>query len=186
MKSTPTPLAGVMLIEPRVFGDERGEFYEAWQRERYREAGIKAEFVQSNVSRSTRGVVRGLHYQWPRPQGKLVSVVQGAVFDVAVDIRPQSPAFRHWFGAELNADNHHQLYIPPGYAHGFQALSDDVIFTYLCTDIYYPAGDRVLAWNDDTIAVEWPLAVTSLSPKDAAAPRLSDVSPEHLPPLQPC
>ncbi|GAB4188305.1 MAG: dTDP-4-dehydrorhamnose 3,5-epimerase [Wenzhouxiangellaceae bacterium] len=181
MTVTETTLPGVLLIEPRVFADERGEFLETWHQHRYQQAGIQHDFVQANQSLSQRGVVRGLHHQWPRPQGKLVQVVRGAVFDVAVDIRTGSPTRGHWFGVELSAANHRQLYIPPGFAHGFQALADDTVFTYLCTDYYWPQGDQVIAWNDPDIAIEWPLPATGLSAKDAAAAPLRAVDEAQLP-----
>jgi len=176
-----TTLPGVIIIEPRVFADERGSFMETWQRERYREAGIAENFVQANLSRSARGVVRGLHHQWPRPQGKLVQVVHGAVFDVAVDIRPHSATFKQWFGLELSAENRRQLYLPPGFAHGFQALTEDAAFSYLCTDAYWPQGDRVIAWNDPELQIQWPLPVTGVSAKDATARQLSDIPEDELP-----
>lgn len=154
---------------------------EAWQQQRYLEPPIGARFVQSNLSRSKKGVLRGLHHQWPRPQGKLVQVVHGAVFDVAVDIRPDSPTFRQWVGVELSGDNNRQLYIPPGFAHGFQALTDMAAFHYLCTDVYWPEGDRVIAWHDPAIGIDWPLPVAGLSAKDEAADLLSDIAATQLP-----
>lgn len=181
MKIIETALPGVVIIEPRVFADERGQFMESWQQQRYLESPVAATFVQANLSRSKQGVVRGLHHQWPRPQGKLVQVVDGAVFDVAVDIRPDSPTFKQWVGVELSAENARQLYIPPGFAHGFQALTDMAAFNYLCTDIYWPQGDQVIAWNDAEIGVEWPLATSGLSDKDAQAKPLAEIDPQHLP-----
>lgn len=183
MKIISTELPGVLIFEPRRFADERGEFMETWQAQRYREAGIAQALVQANLSRSKRGVIRGLHHQWPRPQGKLVQVIQGAVFDVAVDIRPDSPTFKQWFGLELSADNGRQFYIPPGFAHGFQALTDDAAFHYMCTDVYHPAGDRSIAWNDAELAINWPLPAQGLSAKDAAALPLAQQASEALPTL---
>ena len=176
-----TELAGVVIIEPRIFSDERGSFMESWQRERYLESPVAADFVQSNLSRSKKGVLRGLHHQWPRPQGKLVQVIQGAVYDVAVDIRPDSPTFKRWIGVELSAENGRQLYIPPGFAHGFQALTDMAAFHYLCTDIYWPEGDRVIAWNDAEFNIKWPLPVAGLSQKDEQALPLNEQVAEALP-----
>lgn len=156
MKVTETKLPGVLIIEPRVFGDERGFFMENFQQERYREIGIDQPFVQDNHSRSSRGVLRGLHYQKTHPQGKLVSCSRGAVFDVAVDINPESPTFTQYVGVELNDENHAQLWIPPGYAHGFCVLSDIADFQYKCTDYYHPEDEAGIAWNDPEISIEWP------------------------------
>lgn len=156
MKVTETKLPGVLIIEPRVFGDERGFFMETFQQERYREIGIDQPFVQDNHSRSSRGVLRGLHYQKTHPQGKLVSCSRGAVFDVAVDINPESPTFTQYIGVELNDENHAQLWIPPGYAHGFCVLSDIADFQYKCTDFYHPEDEAGIAWNDPEISIEWP------------------------------
>ncbi len=175
-----TPLDGVLLIAPKVFGDARGFFLETFQARRYAEAGIPAPFVQDNHSRSARGVLRGLHYQIERPQGKLVMVTKGAVFDVAVDIRKDSPTFGQWFGSELNDENHHQLYVPPGFAHGFCVLSEQADFLYKCTETYAPELERSIIWNDPDIAVAWPLEAPSLSARDAQAPRLKDVPPAYL------
>lgn len=156
MKVTKTKLPGVLIIEPRVFGDERGFFMETFQQERYQEIGIDLPFVQDNHSRSSRGVLRGLHYQKSHPQGKLVSCSRGAVFDVAVDINPESPTFTQYVGVELNDENHAQLWIPPGYAHGFCVLSDIADFQYKCTDFYHPEDEGGVAWNDPEIGIEWP------------------------------
>lgn len=176
-----TSLPGVVLIEPRVHGDARGWFFEAFHRARFAEAGLPTDFPQANVSRSAAGVVRGLHYQWPKPQGKLVWVLEGSVLDVVADIRPGSPHFRRWYAVELSAANHRMLYVPPGFAHGFAVLSEDATFSYLCTELYDPAADRAIAWNDPQIGVEWPLAEPSLSAKDRSAPRLAEVDPACLP-----
>ncbi len=175
-----TPLDGVLLIAPKVFGDARGFFLETFQARRYAEAGIPSPFVQDNHSRSARGVLRGLHYQIERPQGKLVMVTKGAVFDVVVDIRRNSPTFGQWLGAELNDDNHHQLYVPPGFAHGFRVLSEQADFLYKCTEYYAPELERSIIWNDPDIAISWPLEAPSLSARDAQAPRLKDVPPAYL------
>ena len=183
MKLLPTTLPGVALIEPVVFGDDRGFFFEAFNRERFAAAGLPTDFPQANTSRSARGVLRGLHHQLPRPQGKLVWVVEGSVFDVAVDIRRGSPHFGRWFGAELGAGNHRMMYVPPGFLHGFQVLSEYATFSYLCTELYDSSCDRSVAWNDPDIGIAWPIAQPQLSGKDRAAPRLADVSPDHLPEL---
>nr|MCU0890415.1 dTDP-4-dehydrorhamnose 3,5-epimerase [Sandarakinorhabdus sp.] len=151
-----TPLPGVLLIEPRVFGDARGFFLESWNRQSFAEAGLDMDFVQDNHSRSSRGVLRGLHYQLHNPQGKLVRVTQGAVFDVAVDIRRASPHFGRWVGYELSADNHRMLWIPPGFAHGFLVLSDTADFLYKCTTLYDPPSDRGIRWDDPAIGIDWP------------------------------
>ncbi len=178
-----TPLPGVLIIEPKVFGDARGFFLETFQARRYAEAGIDLPFVQDNLSRSVKGTLRGLHFQQPQPQGKLVYVLAGAVFDVCVDIRSGSPTFGRWFGLELSADNHLQLWIPPGFAHGFCVLSDSADFAYKCTALYAPEFDRGIAWNDPDIGIRWPIENPLLSKKDAAAPRLKDalVLPTYRP-----
>jgi len=181
-----TGLPGVCLIEPRAFGDERGWFLENWREESYREAGIALRAAQINTSHSARNVLRGLHYQWPEPQGKLVWVSQGAVFDVAVDIRPDSPSFRQWFGIELSAANHHQLWIPPGFAHGFQVLSESATFSYLCTAPYRPDYDACIAWDDPSIGIDWPQQPSSLSERDRVAPRLEQIAMERLPACESC
>lgn len=172
---TQTALPGVMLIEPKVFGDERGFFLESWNARVFADAGLDMAFVQDNHSRSARGVLRGLHYQLNAPQGKLVRVTAGAVFDVAVDIRRSSPHFGRWTGHELSDANKRMLYIPPGFAHGFLVTSERADFLYKCTTLYDPVADRGIAWNDPDIAIDWPLAdiVPQLSGKDAAAPRLA-------------
>ena len=172
---TETNLPGVKLIEPKVFGDDRGFFLESWNARAFAGAGIDVAFVQDNHSRSARGVLRGLHYQIVEPQGKLVRVVSGAVFDVAVDVRRSSPHFGRWTGAELSADNKRMLWVPPGFAHGFIVLSETADFMYKCTTLYAPARDRGIAWNDPDIGIEWPFdGEPQLSAKDAAAPRLAD------------
>ena len=181
MKVSETDLPGVLLIEPKAFGDRRGFFYESYQRERYRDAGIPLDFVQDNVSRSRRGVLRGLHFQLEFPQGKLVSVTHGAVFDVAVDIRVGSPTFGRWAGAEINDDNHRQLYVPPGFAHGFCVLSDSVDFMYKCTDYYHPEDEGGVLWSDPDIGIDWPLSDPTLSDRDATYAPLNDIDPVRLP-----
>jgi len=182
VKITETRLPGVLLIEPDVFGDHRGYFMESWNRRRYGEAGLDRDFVQDNLSLSRRGILRGLHYQWPQPQGKLVQVLQGAVFDVAVDIRRGSPTFGQWVGYELSADNHLQLFVPEGFAHGFCVLSEQALFAYKCTDFYNPDTEHSLLWNDPDIGIEWPLTDPLLSDKDAAAAPLNETGRADLPP----
>lgn len=181
MKVIDTDLPGVKIVEPRVFGDQRGWFMETWRRENYIEHGIGPDFVQSNASQSARGVLRGLHYQWPEPQGKLVWVSHGRVFDVAVDIRPGSAHFGRWTGVELSAENKRQLWVPEGFAHGFQVLSDAATFSYLCTRPYRAEYDAAIAWNDPRIGLDWPLPPTDLSDKDRAAPTLDRVPVDRLP-----
>ncbi len=166
--------AGVLRLEPKAFGDTRGWFMEAWNRERYREAGIELDLMQMNVSRSTKGVLRGLHFQEPDPQGKLVMALSGAVFDVAVDIRQGSPHFGQWWGAELTEDNHHQLWVPPGFAHGFEVLSDTALFAYLVSERYIAEHDRAIRYDDPEINITWRTENPALSAKDSAAPTLSN------------
>ena len=174
MKVSETTLPGVLLIEPTVFGDSRGFFMETWNAARFREAGLDLQFVQDNQSRSARGVLRGLHYQEPNPQGKLVRCSRGALFDVAVDIRRGSPQFGRWNGAELSDENRLMLWIPPGFAHGFCALTEIADLAYKCTAFYDAASDRAIAWNDPDIGIDWPVTTPTLSAKDSAAPRLRD------------
>lgn len=181
-----TGLPGVMRIEPQVFGDQRGWFLENWRDERFAESGIHAGFAQVNTSHSRFGVLRGLHYQWPEPQGKLVWVTAGRVFDVAVDIRTDSPYFGRWTAVELSAENHHQLWIPEGFAHGFQVLSEQATFSYLCTRPYRPDYDACIAWNDARIGVRWPHAPSALSSRDAAAAELDRIPKEQLPRCEYC
>ncbi len=175
MKVIETQLAGVLIIEPKVFGDHRGFFLETFQVERYRDAGIGLPFVQDNHSRSQRGVLRGLHFQRTRPQGKLVSVSYGAVYDVIVDINPDSPTCGQYVGVELNDENHRQLWVPPGYAHGFCVLSEVADFQYKCTDYYQPEDEGGLLWNDPDVGIPWPVAEPQLSAKDQLNPRLRDL-----------
>jgi len=175
MKALPTTLPGVVLLELDVFGDARGRFMETYRRERYLEhgVGVGLEFVQDNYSRSVKDTLRGLHYQLAHPQGKLVHVTRGEVFDVAVDIRTGSPTFGQWFGATLSEDNHRQMWIPPGFAHGFVVTSDSADFVYKCTAAYAPADDRSILWSDPELAITWPLAGEPLlSKRDVAAPGL--------------
>ncbi|RUQ33004.1 MAG: dTDP-4-dehydrorhamnose 3,5-epimerase [Candidatus Competibacteraceae bacterium] len=181
MKVITTELAGVLLLEPKVFGDVRGFFLETWQAARYAEAGLPERFVQDNQSRSRRGVLRGLHYQLIQPQGKLVWVTRGTVFDVAVDIRQGSPQFGRWYGCVLDDIDHRQLYIPPGFAHGFCVLSDEADFFYKCTDYYHPQSERGIAWNDPAIGIDWPLQEVSLSGKDQQNQQLAAQRSEDLP-----
>ena len=181
MKIVATELAGCVIIEPRVFGDARGFFYESYNADKYKNAGMDLRFVQTNVSRSARGVLRGLHYQWPNPQGKLVSVLEGEVYDVAVDIRHGSPTFGRWVAAVLSAENKRHFWIPEGFAHGFAVLSDYATFSYQCTALYDHAADAAVRWNDAAIAIDWPLAQPLLSDKDSRAPFLADVPREKLP-----
>lgn len=175
MNIVETVLPGVLIIEPKVFGDHRGFFLETFQLERYREAGITLPFVQDNHSRSQRGVLRGLHLQLNRPQGKLVSCSRGAVYDVAVDINPESPTCGQYVGVELSDDNHRQLWIPPGYAHGFCVLSDVADFQYKCTDFYFPDDETGLVWNDPEVSIPWPIATPKLSEKDQKLPTLQQL-----------
>lgn len=168
MKVTPTAIPDVLLIEPKIFGDARGFFFESFNQKSFNEAtGLDVSFVQDNHSRSTKGVLRGLHYQVQQPQGKLVRVVRGAVFDVAVDIRKGSPTFGRWVGAELSEDNHRQFWVPAGLAHGFLVLSETADFLYKTTDYYAPQHERCIAWDDPDIGIDWPTTATpQLSAKD--------------------
>jgi dTDP-4-dehydrorhamnose 3,5-epimerase len=169
MKATPTALSEVLLIEPRVFGDARGFFFESYNRRTLAAVGVGDEFVQDKHSRSTRGVLRGLHYQVRHAQGKLVRVTEGEVFDVVVDMRRSSPTFTRWVGVHLSAKNRHMLWIPPGFAHGFLVLSDVAEFLYKTTDYWYPEFERTLLWNDPALGIDWPLtAAPTLAAKDSA------------------
>jgi dTDP-4-dehydrorhamnose 3,5-epimerase len=180
MKVLRCPLEGLLIIEPKVFGDARGFFLESWNRNRYREAGLDAEFVQDNVSFSRRGILRGLHHQNPNPQGKLLQVLLGEVFDVAVDIRRSSPTFGKWHGLLLSAENKRQFYVPPGFAHGFAVVSDTALFHYKCTEFYSPKDEISIRWDDPDIGIEWPVKEPLLSEKDAKALRLREAPPERL------
>lgn len=182
MKVTAMPLSGMLLIEPRLFQDQRGYFYETFQAERYLPFGIAAPFVQDNFSHSKRNVIRGLHYQLNHPQGKLVWVTRGCVLDVAVDIRLGSPTFGQSVTIELSASNHHQLYLPPGFAHGFCVLSEEADFIYKCTDYYDPSSERGIIWNDEDLKIAWPASAEPvLTEKDLFYPKLKDVPVDQLP-----
>lgn len=181
MKVTPTPLDGLLLIEPRCFQDERGFFLESYQSTRYREAGILDQFVQDNQSRSAKGVLRGLHFQVKRPQAQIVTVMRGRVFDVAVDLRPASPTFGQWFGVELSDAGPRQLYMAPGFAHGFCVLSDWADLHYKVSRIYNPHDEGGLLWNDPNVGIQWPIDSPHVTPRDAAYPRLRDLSQAQLP-----
>jgi len=170
MEFIPTRIPDVLLVKPKVFGDSRGYFLETWQSDRFAAGGLPQVFVQDNHSHSTQWILRGLHYQIEQPQGKLVRVSRGAVFDVAVDLRRSSPTFGQWVGAELSDTNHHMLWVPPGFAHGFLTLSERVDFQYKCTDFYAPQYERVLQWNDPELGIDWPLppgVVPQLAARDA-------------------
>ena len=176
MNVVTTDLPGVLIIEPKVFGDERGFFYESFNAKVFKEAtGLNTQFIQDNHSRSQRGVLRGLHFQRTRPQGKLVSVSRGAVYDVAVDIDPKSPTCGQFVGVELNDENHRQLWVPPGYAHGFCVLSEVADFQYKCTDLYFPEDEGGLIWNDPDVNIPWPISEPQLSAKDQHNPGLRDL-----------
>jgi len=184
MKVTKTSLPGVLLVDVDFFPDERGYFFEAYQFERYAAAGIASPFVQDNVSFSSKGVLRGLHLQHPHAQIKLVSVLVGEIFDVAVDVRVGSPHFGQWTSAILSGDNHRQLLVPEGYAHGFCVLSETALVTYKVSERHEPSSALAVAWNDPDIGVTWPVSDTILSEKDAVAPHLRDIAPDHLPQYQ--
>ncbi len=177
MKFIETAIAGPVIIEPRVFGDDRGFFMESWNARAFAEAGLDLDFVQDNHSRSARGVLRGLHFQNPNPQGKLVRVTAGRAWDVAVDIRRSSPTFGQWVGVELSAENKRIFWVPPGFAHGFVALEDGTDFLYKCTTPYDPANEHSLLWNDPTVAVDWPIEglEPQLSAKDIAGKPLQEI-----------
>jgi len=181
MKAIETDLPGCVVLEPQVFGDARGFFYESFNRDKLLAAGLDLQFVQGNVSSSMQGVLRGLHYQWPKPQGKLVSVLEGEVWDVAVDIRRGSPTFGRWTAVVLSAENKRHFWIPPGFAHGFATLSERALFTYLCTETYDRDADAALRWNEARFAIDWPVGSPLLSDKDARAPFLDDVPEARLP-----
>lgn len=181
MKISETKLTGILIFEPAVFSDDRGFFLETWSRQRYYDAGITAAFVQDNVSVSKKGTLRGLHFQHPQGQGKLVQVLTGRVFDVAVDIRLDSPTFAKSVSVILSESNHKQVYIPPGFAHGFCVLSDTAIFSYKCTDYYNASAEGGVIWNDPDLGIDWPIDSPVLSTKDTGYPRLKDIPHERLP-----
>lgn len=181
MKFIETDLPGCIVIEPQVFGDDRGFFYESFNADKLAAHGLDARFVQGNVSSSVRGVLRGLHYQWPNPQGKYVSVLEGEVWDVAVDIRRGSPTFGRWTAAVLSAENKRHFWIPAGFGHGFVTLSERAVFTYLCTAAYDAQADAGIRWNDGDLAIDWPVSEPILSGKDAKTPFLADVPADRLP-----
>jgi dTDP-4-dehydrorhamnose 3,5-epimerase len=181
MNVVPTTLPGVLIIEPRVFGDERGFFMETWNQPRYEAAGVPGGFIQDNLSSSRKGVVRGLHYQKPFGQAKLLSVIEGEILDVAVDIRRGSPSFGRWVGVILSSTNRRQLYVPPGFAHGFAVVSDTALVTYKCSEVYHPEADRGVRWNDPQIGIDWPVTDPAVSDKDRRAPLLSAIAPDDLP-----
>lgn len=180
MKVTAGKLSGVLIFEPVIHGDARGFFVEAWNRARYAAAGLDADFVQDNLSQSAQGILRGLHFQNPNPQGKLVQVLQGEVFDVVVDLRRKSPTFGNWEGVSLTGESKRQIYVPPGCAHGFVVVSATALFHYKCTAPYSPKDELSLRWDDPDLGIEWPIAQPRLSAKDQAAPRLRDIPPERL------
>jgi dTDP-4-dehydrorhamnose 3,5-epimerase len=182
MKITPhEDLPEVLLIEPQVFGDERGYFKETFHEGRYRDAGMPLPFVQDNVSRSRHGILRGLHLQNPYTQGKLVSVLDGEVFDVAVDVRVGSPTFGKWAGVALSAQNHRQLYVPPGFAHGFLVTSESALFVYKCTDLYHPETELGIAFDDPALAIRWPIAEPIVGEKDRKNLTLAKIDQAKLP-----
>lgn len=178
MKFTPTELPEVILVEPKVFGDSRGFFLETYHAERYKQHGIVPDFVQDNHSKSKHGTLRGLHAQLRQPQGKLVRALAGEIFDVAVDVRPGSSRFGRWVGAVLNAENHHQLYIPPGFLHGFCVLSESAEVAYKCTTLYAPEDEISVLWNDPEIGIAWPIEAPLLSGRDSAAATLAQAKPQ--------
>jgi dTDP-4-dehydrorhamnose 3,5-epimerase len=180
MKIITTPIPDLLIIEPVVFGDERGFFQETWSQARYQEAGIKGPFVQDNLSFSSQGVLRGLHFQNPKAQGKLVFVLQGEVFDVAVDLRRGSPSFGRWHGEILSSANNRQFWVPPGFAHGFCVTSDTALFAYKCTEPYAQECERAIAWNDPALAIAWPVSQPQVSAKDRLAPMMSEIHPDQF------
>lgn len=180
MNVTRCDIAGLLIIEPKVFGDARGFFLETWNEQRYHEAGLDLSFVQDNLSRSRRGTLRGLHFQNPNSQGKLVYVIEGEVFDVAVDLRQRSPTFGRWHGLRLSAENRLQFFVPPGFAHGFAVLSETALFAYKCTDFYSPKDELTLRWDDPEVGVQWPVSEPVLSEKDKRGLRLRELPAGRL------
>ncbi len=181
MNVVQTELPGVVMLEPAVHGDERGFFMETWNRRRYEEVGLPAGFVQDNLSYSAKGVLRGLHFQHPNAQGKLVFVLRGEVFDVAVDVRLGSPSFGEWVGVTLSAENRRQLYVPEGFAHGFVVTSEVALFAYKCTAYYSPETEHSLLWSDPALGIDWPVEAPGVSAKDGSAPPLAQIAAEKLP-----
>ena len=181
MRVTSTALEGLLIIDPQIFADERGLFAETWSSDRYAAAGIPTSFAQDNVSRSTRGVLRGLHLQHPHEQGKLVHAAEGEVYDVAVDVRMGSPTFGAWFGYRLSGDSLRQLYVPEGFAHGFCVTSSHAVFSYKCTASYSRENELGIRWDDPDLAIPWPVSRPILSEKDATLPFLRDIPPGRLP-----
>ena len=175
MKVSSCEIEGLLIFEPKMFGDSRGFFLETWNLHRYAEAGLNVDFVQDNLSLSRRGILRGLHFQQPNPQGKLVYVIEGEVFDVAVDLRRNSTTFGKWFGMTLSGENRLQFYLPPGFAHGFAVTSETALFAYKCTDFYAPRNEVTIAWNDPDVGVCWPVPDPQLSEKDKSGLRLRDL-----------
>lgn len=174
-------IPGLKIIQPKVFGDHRGFFLETFSEERYAKAGIQTRFVQDNISHSQKGILRGLHFQFPHSQGKLITVLVGEVYDVVVDVRVGSPSFAQWFGIILNSDSKTQLWVPPGFAHGFVVLSSEAIFSYKCDDYYQAEAEKSLLWNDPDLGIVWPVEAVSLSRKDEQARRLKEFKGEELP-----
>lgn len=185
MKVIETDLPGCLVLEPRVFEDARGSFYESFNHDKLAAHGLQPTFLQGNVSSSRRGVLRGLHYQWPRPQGKYLTVLEGEVWDVAVDIRRGSPTFSNWTAVVLSAGNRRQLWIPEGFAHGYVVLSETALVSYLCTATYDPEAETGIRWDDPRLAIDWPVAEPVLSSKDRRAQLLDDIAEDRLPTFQP-
>lgn len=184
MKIIPTRLKAVLIVEPRVFGDHRGYFLETYHKKRYLDAGIGADFVQDNISFSQRGTLRGLHFQHPAGQAKLVQVLEGEILDVAVDVRRGSPTFGRWVCVALSADSHRQLYVPEGFAHGFCVLSPTALFMYKCADYYAPQHESGVSWDDPDLSIDWPVPRPILSERDRRFPRLKDIPADRLPPYE--
>jgi len=181
MKTHKTELDGVLIIEPNIFDDQRGYFFETYSQNRYREIGIQSNFVQDNLSFSKKGTLRGLHYQHPHDQAKLVQVIRGEVFDVVVDIRRRSPTFGKWIGQYLSGENKKQIFIPEGFAHGFCVIGDTALFHYKCSDFYAPACEGGILWSDPDVAIDWPLDSPIVSGKDAQFSWLKDIAEDRLP-----
>jgi len=181
MNVVETSLPGVLILEPKAWPDDRGSFYESWERERYAAAGLPSDWRQDNTVESKYGVLRGMHFQHPHPQHKLVYCVVGEILDVAVDVRRDSPTFGKWVGVRLSAENRRQLSVPAGFAHGYQVLSERSVVIYKCSTRYEPAFERSLRWNDPTVGIEWPIEPTAVAPKDRNAPLLAEYAPDQLP-----